>query len=65
MVMKRVNVSTFHNQVKSDTVAVHKKKKEKSKRLNEPHYMFIYIRINLTLLEFFSPLVLFSHKSWN
>lgn len=62
MVMKRVNVSTFHNQVKSDTVAVHKKKKEKSKRLNEPHYMFIYIRINLTL-EFFSPLVLFSHKS--
>lgn len=53
MVMKRVNVSTFHNQVKSDTVAVHKKKKkEKSKRLNEPHYMFIYIRINLTLLVF-------------
>lgn len=63
MVMKRVNVSTFHNQVKSDTVAVHTQKKEKSKRLNEPHYMFIYIRINLTLLEFFSPLVLFSHKS--
>lgn len=59
MVMKRVNVSTFHNQVKSDTVAVHQKKK----RLNEPHYIFIYIRINLTLLEFFSPLVLFSHKS--